>query len=222
MKWFADGQLNVCYNCVDRHALSRPDKIAFIWEQDEPGKSVKISYRQLHEEVQRLANWFKSAGVKKGECVAIYMPMVPQAVYAMLACARIGAVHSVIFAGFSADALRDRIQDAKCRIVVTADQGRRGGKFVQLKRICDEAVTQCPLVEHVLVLQHSGDKNITMTQPRDVYWSAAVDSQKADCPCEVMDAENPLFLLYTSGSTGKPKGVVHSQAGYLLGAMTTL
>ncbi|KAJ3193477.1 acetyl-CoA synthetase [Irineochytrium annulatum] len=194
MTWFEDGRLNVSANCVDRHARAHPDRVAIIWEADEPGQATKITYAQLLADVCRFANVLISQGVRKGDTVAIYMPMVPEAAVAMLACARLGAVHSVVFAGFSADALRDRIQDAGCRIVVTADQGKRGGKAIQLKRIADEAIRQCPSVKA---------------------------DQRPYCPAEPMSAEDALFMLYTSGSTGKPKGVVHTTAGYLLGVTLT-
>ncbi|KAI8812561.1 hypothetical protein BJ742DRAFT_24203 [Cladochytrium replicatum] len=222
LAWFIGGRLNACYNAVDRHAIATPDKTAIIWDADEPGNHEHISYKQLLQDVSRFANVLKKYGVKKGDAVAIYMPMVPEAVIAMLACARIGAVHSVVFAGFSADALRDRILDAGCKILITADQGKRGGKNIQLKRIADEALKECPTVEKVIVYQRTGDPSVAFHAPRDVWWHEEIVNQRPYCPCEAMDSEDPLFMLYTSGSTGKPKGVVHTTAGYLLGAMATV
>ncbi|KAI3644690.1 hypothetical protein MP228_010854 [Amoeboaphelidium protococcarum] len=225
VKWFSDGELNVCYNCVDRHAQRDPSQIAIIWDQDQPGQSVKITYGELLDQVCQLANALKSLGVKKRDVVAIYMPMVPEAVYAMLACARIGAIHNVVFAGFSCDALRDRINDAGCKVLLTADIGRRGGKKIQLKQIVDEALYECPSVQKVLLFCHSGDDQALKAQftaGRDVFWQEFVGKQSKQCVAEPMNAEDPLFILYTSGSTGKPKGIIHTQAGYLLGAMTTL
>ncbi|KAI9009440.1 hypothetical protein BC832DRAFT_364733 [Gaertneriomyces semiglobifer] len=221
MAWFLDGQINACYNCIDRHALKDPSKVAIIWEADEPGQHLNITFGEALAEICRVANVLKKYGVRKGDTVAIYMPMVPEAVYAMLACARIGAVHSVVFAGFSADALRDRMLDAKCKILITADQGQRGGKTIQLKKIADDALAECPLVHTVLVFQRTGDVNVQIFPPRDVWWHEETASQRPYCPCEPMDSEDPLFMLYTSGSTGKPKGVLHTTAGYLLGVTMT-
>ncbi|MCF5230532.1 acetate--CoA ligase [Pseudomonas sp. WS 5532] len=219
-QWFAGGQLNVSYNCIDRHLAQRADQPAFIWEGDDPAKSSKISYRQLHQNVSRLANVLKSRGVKKGDRVCIYMPMIPEAAYAMLACTRIGAVHSVVFGGFSPDALRDRILDADCRTVITADEGVRGGKPVALKKNVDKALASCPNVSTVLVVERTGAK-LDWVEGRDLKYQAALDAASADCPPEPMDAEDPLFILYTSGSTGKPKGVLHTTGGYLLQAAMT-
>ncbi|MDQ0701784.1 acetyl-CoA synthetase [Pseudomonas sp. W3I7] len=219
-QWFAGGQLNVSYNCIDRHLAQRADQPAFIWEGDDPAKSSKISYRQLHQNVSRLANVLKSRGVKKGDRVCIYMPMIPEAAYAMLACTRIGAVHSVVFGGFSPDALRDRILDADCRTVITADEGVRGGKPVALKKNVDKALASCPNVSTVLVVERTGAE-LGWVEGRDLKYQAALDAASADCPPEPMDAEDPLFILYTSGSTGKPKGVLHTTGGYLLQAAMT-
>ncbi|XCY73690.1 acetate--CoA ligase [Pseudomonas sp. CBR-F] len=219
-QWFAGGQLNVSYNCIDRHLAQRADQPAFIWEGDDPATSSKITYRQLHQNVSRLANVLKSRGVKKGDRVCIYMPMIPEAAYAMLACTRIGAVHSVVFGGFSPDALRDRILDADCRTVITADEGVRGGKPVALKQNVDKALASCPGVSTVLVVQRTGAA-VNWTEGRDLKYQQALDAASDDCPPEPMDAEDPLFILYTSGSTGKPKGVLHTTGGYLLQAAMT-
>ncbi|AZF49678.1 acetate--CoA ligase [Pseudomonas sp. R2-7-07] len=214
-QWFAGGQLNVSYNCIDRHLPQHADQPAFIWEGDDPTQSSTITYRQLHQNVSRLANVLKSRGVSKGDRVCIYMPMIPEAAYAMLACTRIGAVHSVVFGGFSPDALRDRILDADCRTVITADEGVRGGKPVALKHNVDKALASCPNVSTVLVVQRTG-ASVNWNEGRDLKYQHAVEAASDDCPPEPMDAEAPLFILYTSGSTGKPKGVLHSTGGYLL------
>ncbi|WP_315338995.1 acetate--CoA ligase [Pseudomonas grimontii] len=219
-QWFAGGQLNVSYNCIDRHLAQRADQPAFIWEGDDPAKSSKITYRQLHQNVCRVANVLKSRGVKKGDRVCIYMPMIPEAAYAMLACTRIGAVHSVVFGGFSPDALRDRILDADCRTVITADEGVRGGKPVALKQNVDKALASCPNVSTVLVVQRTGAQ-VNWSEGRDLRYQQVLDAASDDCPPEPMDAEDPLFILYTSGSTGKPKGVLHTTGGYLLQAAMT-
>ena len=219
-QWFAGGQLNVSYNCIDRHLAQRADQPAFIWEGDDPTKSDKITYRQLHKNVSRLANVLKSRGVKKGDRVCIYMPMIPEAAYAMLACTRIGAVHSVVFGGFSPGALRDRILDADCRTVITADEGVRGGKPVALKQNVDKALASCPNVSTVLVVERTG-ASVKWSEGRDLNYQHAVNAASDNCPPEPMDAEDPLFILYTSGSTGKPKGVLHTTGGYLLQAAMT-
>lgn len=220
IRWFLGGTLNVSYNCVDRHLAKRSDKVALLWEGNEPGEVRKITYRELHSEVCRVANALKSLGVKKGDRVAIYMPMVPEAAYAMLACARIGAVHSVIFAGFSADSIRDRVNDCQATVVITADEGMRGRKRFALKSIVDTAIEAIPHVKHVLVYKRTG-LEVSMKPGRDVSWNELVPSMSDACPCEEMDSEDPLFILYTSGSTGKPKGVLHTQGGYLLYAAVT-
>ncbi len=215
IKWYEDGTLNACHNCVDRHLPERANQTALIWEGDNPDESRNISYAELKEEVCRLANGMKNRGVKKGDRVTIYMPMVPQAVYAMLACARIGAVHSVVFGGFSPDSLRDRILDCDSRIVITADEGLRGGKTVPLKANTDAALESCPQVDTVIVMRRTGGKT-GWTEDRDVWWDDLAGVQSADCPCTEMNAEDPLFILYTSGSTGKPKGVLHTTGGYMV------
>ncbi|MBG0845839.1 acetate--CoA ligase [Pseudomonas chengduensis] len=219
-EWFKGGQLNVAYNCIDRHLQQRGEQVAIIWEGDNPAESAHITYNKLHHNVNRLANVLKRRGVKKGDRVCIYMPMVPEAAYAMLACARIGAVHSVVFGGFSPDALRDRILDADCRTVITADEGVRGGKYIPLKNNVDKALQSCPNVSTVVVVERTqGD--VAWVEGRDLWYHQALKEVDADCPAEPMDAEDPLFILYTSGSTGKPKGVLHTTGGYLLGAAMT-
>jgi acetyl-CoA synthetase len=215
VSWFLGGRLNACENCVDRHVKDRGDQVALIWESDEPGNEVRITYRELQRKVSRLANVLRHNGIQKRDRVAIYMPMIPEAVYAMLACARIGAVHSVVFAGFSAESLRDRINDARCKAVITADEGLRGKKIIPLKRMTDEAVMACPTVEHVFITKRTGAK-IPFYPPRDIWLDEAMAGERPYCPIEHMDSEDTLFLLYTSGSTGKPKGVSHTTAGYLL------
>ncbi|SDS92626.1 acetyl-coenzyme A synthetase [Halopseudomonas xinjiangensis] len=218
--WFIDGKLNVSVNCIDRHLETRGDQAAIIWEGDEPDQDKHITYRELHEQVCRLANVLKERGVKKGDRVCLYMPMIPEAAYAMLACARIGAVHSVVFGGFSPDALRDRINDADCQAVITADEGVRGGKRVPLKQNVEKALQECPNVHTVVTVQRTGG-DIAWDSQRDVWYHEACAKVDADCPPEPMDSEDPLFILYTSGSTGKPKGVLHTTAGYLLGSAMT-
>ena len=219
-KWFGDGSLNVTANCIDRHLQDRADQAAIIWEGDEPTDSLTITYSELSTRVNVMANILKSRGVKKGDRVCIYMPMIPEAAYAMLACARIGAIHSVVFGGFSPGALRDRILDANCESVITSDEGVRGGKTIPLKHNVDLAVEECPNVHTVLVVPRTG-ADITMVPERDVDYAAAAINGSDDCLPEAMSAEDPLFILYTSGSTGKPKGVLHTTAGYLLGAAMT-
>ncbi|TRO34719.1 acetate--CoA ligase [Pseudomonas sp. ALS1131] len=219
-EWFRGGKLNVAYNCIDRHLEKRGEQIAIIWEGDNPAESAHITYNKLHHNVSRLANVLKRRGVKKGDRVCIYMPMIPEAAYAMLACARIGAVHSVVFGGFSPDALRDRILDADCRAVITADEGVRGGKYVPLKANVDKALQSCPDVSTVVVVERT-QGNVAWVEGRDLWYHQALKEVDADCPAEPMDAEDPLFILYTSGSTGKPKGVLHTTGGYLLGAAMT-
>jgi len=220
VSWFLNGRLNACHNCVDRHVATRGDQVALIWESDTPGQGKSVTYRELQREVCRLANVLRHNGVRKGDRVAIYMPMIPEAVYAMLACARLGAVHNVVFAGFSAESLRDRINDARCTTVITADEGVRGGKLIPLKRTVDEAVMACPTVRTVFVARRTGNK-VPFYPQRDIWLREAMDGERPTCPIEHMDSEDTLFLLYTSGSTGKPKGVAHTTAGYLLQAALT-
>jgi acetyl-CoA synthetase len=219
IKWYEDGVLNACFNCVDRHLPAKENDVALIWESDEPDLDSKVTYGELLGEVSRLANGLKELGVQKGDRVIIYMPMVLEAVYAMLACARIGAVHSVVFGGFSPQSLKDRIIDCDARVVITADEGVRGGRVIPLKNNTDEAVKGTP-VEKVLVLEHR-DGEISWDDERDVWWHDLVDEQSEECPCEMMKAEDPLFILYTSGSTGKPKGVLHTTGGYMVYASLT-
>ena len=220
IRWFGDAQLNVCYNCLDRHLDKHGDRTAIIWESDDPNVSKTFSYYELHRLVCRFANVLKADGVRKGDRVCIYMPMIVEAVVAMLACARIGAVHSVVFGGFSSESLRSRILDSDCRVVITADQGVRGGKLVHLKANVDEALTQCPNVRRVIVVKHVGEE-IPFISGRDAWFHELYAEADADCPAEAMGAEDPLFILYTSGSTGKPKGVLHTMGGYLLYAAIT-
>ena len=213
--WFEGGKLNVSVNCIDRHLARRSDQTALIWEGDEPTEDKKITYRELHNRVSRLGNILRQRGVKKGDRVCIYMPMIPEAAYAMLACARIGAVHSVVFGGFSPDALKDRILDCDCQVVITADQGYRGGKIVPLKNNVDRALQSCPGVHTCLVVERAKGK-VEWNEGRDIWYHQAIEDVPSHCSPEMMDAEDPLFVLYTSGSTGKPKGVVHTTGGYLL------
>ena len=220
IKWFADGVLNVSVNCLDRHLPTRANDVAFIWEGDDPSQSKTITYREAHAEVCRMANVLKANGVARGDRVTIYLPMIPEAAYAMLACSRIGAVHSVVFGGFSPDSLAGRIQDCDSKLVITADEGLRGGKTVPLKMNVDLALTQCPGVEKVLVVERTGSHWLKH-DGRDVAYGPERDKASADCPPEPMNAEDPLFILYTSGSTGKPKGVLHTTGGYLAWASWT-
>lgn len=215
VKWFIGAELNASYNCIDRHLAERGDQVAIIWEGDDPNDDSRITYRQLHEKVCRLSNVLKDRGVKKGDRVCIYMPMIPEAAFAMLACARIGAVHSVVFGGFSPQALQDRILDSDCRFIITADEGVRGGRPIPLKTNTDAALEKCPDVHTVLVVRRTGG-SITWNSERDIWYHEAMDNVSADCEPESMDSEDPLFILYTSGSTGKPKGVLHTTGGYLL------
>ena len=219
-KWFEDGMLNISYNCIDRHAENHPEKTAIIWQGDEREKNENISYIQLQKQVCKLANGLKSIGVSKGDRVCIYMPMVPQAAYAMFACMRIGAIHSVVFGGFSPEAIKSRILDADCNYVITANEGIRGGKNIPLKDSVDEALNHCPNVKKSIVLKYT-DTEISWNDEVDIWYHELVDHQEDFCECEEMAAEDPSFILYTSGSTGKPKGVLHTTAGYLLGATLT-
>ncbi len=215
IKWFEDGVTNAAYNCIDRHLHSRANQIAIIWEGDDPKESKKITYRELHDEVCRFANVLRNRNVKKGDRVTIYMPMIPEAAYAILACARIGAIHSVVFGGFSPDSLAGRIEDCKSNVVITADEGLRGGRKVPLKANTDAAIAKVGGVDHVIVVKRTGGA-VDMEPGRDVWYHEAADQVTAECPCEHMNAEDPLFILYTSGSTGKPKGVLHTTGGYLV------
>jgi acetyl-CoA synthetase len=220
INWFQGARLNLSYNCLDRHLASRGDQVAIIWEGDEPGQDRKITYFELHDEVCRFANALKGMGVAKGDRVCIYMPMIPQAAVAMLACARIGAVHSVVFGGFSPEALKDRINDSECKVLVTADEGVRGGRKIPLKANSDKACEGAPSIETMVVVKWTAGE-ITWNDDRDVWYDDVVSSASKVCPAEVMDAEDPLFILYTSGSTGKPKGVCHTTGGYSLYAAVT-
>jgi len=215
IRWFADGALNVSANCIDRHLAERGDQTAIIWEPDSPdAEGRRISYRDLHEAVCRLANALKAQGISKGDRVTIYLPMIPEAAFAMLACARIGAIHSVVFGGFSPDSIANRVQDCDSKLIITADEGLRGGKTVPLKANVDAALANCPSVTTVIVVSRTGT-GVWMQEGRDLCYETLVAAQSADCPAEPMNAEDPLFILYTSGSTGKPKGVLHSSGGYL-------
>ncbi len=219
-RWFEGGKLNACYNCVDRHLERRGEQTALIWEGDDPADDAHISYGELYEHVCCLANALKARNVGKGDRVCIYMPMIPEAVYAMLACARIGAIHSVVFGGFSPESIKDRILDSDCQTVITADEGVRGGKTIPLKANVDQALQSCPNVHTVLTVRRTANKD-GWQDGRDVWYHDAIASVDAECPVEWMDAEDPLFILYTSGSTGKPKGVLHTTGGYLLFAAIT-
>ena len=222
IRWYHDGTLNVCYNCVDRHLETKGDDVALIWEGDDPADDLKITYRELHKRVSKFANALKALGAKRGDRITIYMPMIPEAAISMLACARIGAVHSVVFGGFSPEALAGRIEDCESNIVVTADEGLRGGRIVPLKANVDAAAAKpnVTTLEKVLVVQHTGN-DVGWVDGRDVWLHEAEADVDADCPCEEMNAEDPLFILYTSGSTGKPKGVLHTTGGYLVYAAMT-
>ncbi len=216
VKWFQNGKLNITDNCLDRHLESRGGQTAIIWEPNDPKEKAKhISYKELHGKVCQAANMLKGLGVKKGDRVCIYLPMIPELAYAMLACARIGAVHSIVFAGFSSKSLVDRINDAGCKIVLTADGGFRGAKTIDLKGIVDEAVAQCPTVEKVVVVDHT-HSNPVMNADLDLWWHEELGKAASECPAEEMDAEDLLFILYTSGSTGRPKGMVHTIGGYMV------
>ena len=220
IKWYYDGTLNVAANCLDRHLATRGDQTAIIWEGDDPADDKHITYRELHAEVCRLANALKGLGAKKGDRITIYMPMIPEATVAMLACARIGAIHSVVFGGFSPDALAGRIQDCDSSMVITADEGVRGGRPIPLKANTDKALESCPMCQSVVVVKRTGSA-VDMTAGRDHWYHDVVPTASADCPPEEMNAEDPLFILYTSGSTGKPKGVMHTSGGYLVYASMT-
>ena len=220
IKWFEGAKLNVSYNCLDRHLETRGDQVAIIWEGDDPEEDRQITYKELHEEVCRFSNVLKSRGVKKGDRVCLYLPMIPEAAVAMLACTRIGAVHSIVFGGFSSEALRDRVNDSDCKVVVTSDYSLRGKKQIPLKASADKGLADCPNVNTCIVVKRTGG-DIDWNDDRDVWYHEAVEAASPDCPPEEMDAEDPLFILYTSGSTGKPKGVLHTTGGYLLYAAMT-
>ncbi len=216
INWFINGKLNITENCIDRHLPAKANDIAFYFEENEIGRPVKkITYQELHDEVCKLANVLRSFGVTKGDRVCIYLPMIPEAVYSLLACARIGAVHSVVFGGFSAQSIRDRINDSSCKVVLTSDGAYRGNKQIPMKATVDEALKDCPSVEKVLVFKRTGEK-VNMQSNRDLEWDIEINKQRSECEPEIMDSEDPLFILYTSGSTGKPKGVVHSCGGYMV------
>ena len=220
IKWYYDGSLNVSYNCIDRHALNTPDKVAIIWEGDDPKTSKKITYKELLQNVCKAANVLKKIGVKKGDRVTIYLTMIPELAYMMLACSRIGAIHSIIFGGFSADSIAGRIQDCKSEYIITADEGIRGGKIISLKQIVDTALKKCPDVKKCIVIKRTGNK-VNWVESRDLYLDDEISSVDTICEPEEMSAEDPLFILYTSGSTGKPKGVLHTTGGYLVYASMT-
>tara|TARA_E500000178_G_scaffold23155_1_gene21465 strand:- start:6388 stop:8310 length:1923 start_codon:yes stop_codon:yes gene_type:complete len=216
-KWFEGGKTNISLNCIDRHLEDSAEKIALIWEGDDPNESKKFTFRELHIEVSKFSNVLKSIGISKGSKVCLYMPMIPEAAFAMLACTRIGAIHSVVFGGFSSESLKDRILDANCELVITADMGIRGGKKIPLKKNVDEAVQNCPNIKNTLIIKRTGD-SIAWNPDKDLWYEELKEKVSDTCDPEPMDSEDPLFILYTSGSTGKPKGVLHTTAGYLLGA----
>ena len=220
IKWFEDGRLNVCYNCVDRHAKTKPGATALLWEGNNPDDEDEVTFSELKDHVSRFANLLKASGVRKGDRVTLYMPMILEAAYAMLACTRIGAVHTIVFGGFSPTALAERINDSDSHVVITADYGRRGSKNVPLKENVDEALSKCPGVSKVIVVRCTGDE-VNMVDGRDIWYHEEIGNMSKDCPCEEMNAEDPLFILYTSGSTGKPKGVLHTTGGYLVYAAYT-
>ena len=221
VKWFVNGKLNITENIFERNMLMRKDQVALIWEPNDPNeKEIRLTYGELFDKVKEFANALLKLGIRKGDRVALYLPMVPELAIAMMACARIGAIHSIIFAGFSANALADRIVDASAKMVITSDGGFRGTKTIPLKAITDEALERCPTIEHAIVLKRTGEE-INMVEGRDIWWSDAIDGVGTDNKAEIMDAEDPLFILYTSGSTGKPKGVVHTTAGYMIYAEYT-
>ncbi len=220
IKWFEDGELNASVSCLDRHLATRGDQVAIIWEGDDPNTDAKVTYRDLHARVCKLANAMRRLGVKKGDRVCIYLPMIVEAAVAMLACARVGAVHSIVFGGFSPDSLASRIQDSECSMLITADEGRRGGRKVPLKANADEALLTCPSIRHVIVAKNTGGA-VEMMEGRDHWWADATGSESETCEPERMNAEDPLFILYTSGSTGKPKGVLHTTGGYMVWASFT-
>ena len=216
VKWFVNGKLNITENCLDRHWVTQPNKTAILWEPNNPNEEViQLTYKELHEEVSAFANVLKCNGAKKGDRICLYMPMVPELAIATLACARIGAIHSVVFAGFSAKALADRINDAQCNIVICSDESYRGSKIIPIKAVVDEALQQCTSVTSNIVLKRTGAE-VAFNDKIDKWWHDEIAKVTTDCPAEVMDAEDPLFILYTSGSTGKPKGILHTTGGYMV------
>ena len=220
-KWFNGGQTNICYNCLDRHLATRGDQTAILWEGNEPGDDKTLTYKELHTQVSKFANVLKNLGVTKGDRVCLYMQMIPEAAVAMLACARIGAIHSVVFGAFSPDSVRDRVNDSLCKVIITQDTALRGAKNdIPMKANADVAASQCPSIEHIITVKRTGN-DVAMQAGRDVWYHEAMDKASADCPVEWLDAEDPLFILYTSGSTGKPKGVLHTTGGYMIWTATT-